>query len=211
MSVMVNTFPPAQAFNSRSWALLFIVTLHLGFFWALTSGLSIRIIDKIKPHAQLVPVQATPQPTRPPTQVLPDGPTIQNQLHPVPPAPTAFTWDGDPASTGDGIIVPPPTGGQSIAQPGQPQIVEPAAAMELSEPIYPPQEIRLQHTGTVLLSVQVLIDGRVGEVRIDQSSGYSRLDASAVREARQWRFKPGTSDGVAVTMWKQVPITFKLR
>jgi protein TonB len=209
MSVMVNTFPPAQAFNSRSWALLFIVTLHLGFFWALTSGLSIHIIDKIKPPPQLVPLPETPQPPRPPTRVLSDGPTIPGDLHPVPPEP-AFKWEEDTTSTGDSIVVPPPTGGHAIEQPGQPQIVEPTAAVELSEPMYPAQEIRLQHTGTVLLSVQVLINGRVGEVRIDQSSGYSRLDASAVREARQWRFKPGTSDGVAVMMWKQVPITFRL-
>jgi protein TonB len=208
MSVMVNTFPPAQAFNSRSWALLFIVTLHLGFFWALTSNLSIRIIDKIKPPSQVVHVQATPQPPRPPIQVLPDGPRIQNELHPVAPPPAAIKWEED--SIGEGIVVAPPTAGHLIEEPRQSQIVEPTAAVELSEPMYPAQEIRLQHTGTVLLSVQVLTNGRVGEVRVDQSSGYSRLDASAVREARLWRFKPGTSDGVAVTMWKQVPITFRL-
>lgn len=65
-------------------------------------------------------------------------------------------------------------------------------ARGLSEAVYPSAAIRLNQTGTVILSVQVLENGRVGEVRIEQSSGYARLDESAMREARLWRFKPGS-------------------
>ena len=61
------------------------------------------------------------------------------------------------------------------------------------------------------LSVEVLPNGRVGQVRIEQSSGYVKLDESAVREARKWRMKPGMQDGVATAMWKRVPITFRLK
>jgi hypothetical protein len=32
-----------------------------------------------------------------------------------------------------------------------------------------------------------------------------------VREARKWRMKPGTRDGVAISMWKRVPVTFQLK
>ena len=32
-----------------------------------------------------------------------------------------------------------------------------------------------------------------------------------MREARRWRMKPGTQDGVAAAMWKRVPITFRLK
>ncbi len=61
------------------------------------------------------------------------------------------------------------------------------------------------------LSVEVLPSGRVGQVRVEQSSGYVKLDESAVREARKWRMKPGMQDGVATAMWKRVPITFRLK
>lgn len=63
----------------------------------------------------------------------------------------------------------------------------------------------------MILSVYVLGNGRIGEVRIEQSTGYPGLDEAAAREARRWRFKPGTRDGVPAPMWKQVPITFQLR
>ena len=77
--------------------------------------------------------------------------------------------------------------------------------------MYPSASIRANQTGTVILSVLVLENGRIGDVRIEQSSGHARLDESAVREARRWKLKPGTRDGVPVSMWKQIPITFRLK
>ena len=80
----------------------------------------------------------------------------------------------------------------------------------LSEPIYPASEIRAGHTGTALLLLEILPNGWVGQVRLEQSSGFGKLDQSAMREARKWRFVPGTRDGIPVTLWKQVPIKFEL-
>ncbi|HEY4367202.1 MAG TPA: energy transducer TonB [Steroidobacteraceae bacterium] len=213
MNVMLHTFPSLHSFNSRSWALLLIVMLHLGFFWALTEGLSIRILGPLAQTSTLVPVnEARPlEPLKPrmPTEVKTFGTHLDPQTSD--PHPVTFTWDEvTPPSE---IGLPPPQGRDFSAEPRGPVVVSPSIdpTRGLSEPLYPPQEIRLQHTGTVLLAVQILANGRVGEVRIDSSSGYPRLDASAAREAKDWRFRPGTSDGVAVTMWKQVPITFKLK
>jgi protein TonB len=80
----------------------------------------------------------------------------------------------------------------------------------LTQPMYPAPSIRAGETGTVVLSVLVLENGRVGDVRIDRSSGYPRLDDSAVREARRWKLKPGARDGAPAAMWKQIPVTFRL-
>jgi protein TonB len=114
-------------------------------------------------------------------------------VEPTPTPPISFTNTGD-------------------VSPPQPVVVEPRIDPRrgLSEPAYPSQEIRLEHEGTVLLSVQILANGRVGEVKLDKSSGYPKLDESALREAKLWRFQPGTRDGVAAAMWKQLPITFRL-
>ena len=94
-----------------------------------------------------------------------------------------------------------------------PLIVEPQGdpRFPFTEPEYPVSEIRLGHEGTVWLSIEILPTGRVGLVRIDQSSGFVKLDDSAVREARRWRMKPGMQDGVATARWKRVPITFQLK
>jgi protein TonB len=214
MSVSIHTFPPLQTFNSRSWALLLIVMLHLGFFWALTSGLAMRIAAPLMKKTDYVVLAPATPPIVEPRPILPvNGPTTPTVIQ-DPELPPLRTMEDEKDT---GLHVPPGgptigTGGGSAEQPHEPLKVQPAIPAEgLSEPVYPAQEIRQQHTGTVLLSVEVLPNGRVGEVRIDQSSGYPRLDASATHEARQWRFKPGTSDGVAVAMWRRVPITFRLK
>jgi protein TonB len=94
-----------------------------------------------------------------------------------------------------------------------PLIVEPKAdpRFPFTEPEYPVSEIRQQHEGTVLLRVQILPSGRVGEVQIEHSSGFVKLDESAAREAKRYRMKPGVHDGVATAMWVRVPVTFRLK
>ena len=54
-------------------------------------------------------------------------------------------------------------------------------------------------------------NGKVLEVKLDRSSGYTLLDDSALREARRWRFVAGTQDGQPVAMWTKIPVTFRLQ
>ena len=57
----------------------------------------------------------------------------------------------------------------------------------------------------------VMTDGRVGEAKVKQSSGFPRLDEAAIREVkRSWRLVPGTENGKPVPMWGQFAVTFKL-
>lgn len=81
----------------------------------------------------------------------------------------------------------------------------------LTQPEYPPASIRQGETGTVTLLIYVLPDGRVGEAKVRTTSGFARLDAAAVREARRaWRFLPATSDGTAIGAWGTYSVTFRL-
>ena len=81
----------------------------------------------------------------------------------------------------------------------------------LSQPEYPPSSRRAGEAGTVILEVYVLENGRVGEARVKQSSGFPRLDEAAVREVkRSWRLVPGTENGKPAPMWGQFAVTFKL-
>ena len=206
----VNTFPPIHAFDSpRSWFLAFIVLLHIGFFWALNNGFSLSRIILPPPQTRVVLVPEEPKPTPREIPVLQTNrlPWTQTAV-PVPQPPDPQYQSEDRIET-----VPtqplPPIGGTSRVP--EPVIVQPAIPRTgLSEPVYPASAIRAGQTGTVLLSVQVLENGRVGEVRLLQSSGFAKLDDSALREARKWRFVPGTRDGVPVALWKQVPIKFEL-
>lgn len=212
MSVTINAFPPLHAFTSaRSWFLAIIVLLHVGFFWVLSSGLSHSLVtilpDPLITHFVDHPKNNPPPPRRPDDPMVIEKPFVPiievPDLGPVEDSQRTIEGDSTP---------PPPTNPAVQREPAPSMLTQPQIDPRygLSEPMYPSQEIRLDHAGTVMLSVYVLENGRVGEVRIEQSSGYQRLDDSAAREARKWRFKPGMRDGAPVPMWKQIPITFRL-
>ena len=61
-----------------------------------------------------------------------------------------------------------------------------------------------------MLDVYVQADGTVGDIHLHQSSGFDRLDDSALRAVRQWRFKPARQFGKQIAMWYVQPITFNL-
>lgn len=64
--------------------------------------------------------------------------------------------------------------------------------------------------GKVVMEAVVLIDGTVGEVRVIHSLDPG-LDDSAVRALKQWRFAPGTKDGVAVPVLVEIEMSFTVR
>jgi protein TonB len=212
MSATMNAFPPLHAFNSsRGWFLALIVLLHAGFFWVLTHGVTIGSV-KIEPKMVVDFLPKAPEPPPKPRQIV--EPTVSEIYVPdidVPNLPPVEDTTAPQQVTRD----PPPVPREVVTeQPGAgPLIVEPQGdpRFPFTEPEYPVSEIRLGHEGTVWLSIEILPTGRVGQVRIDQSSGFVKLDDSAVREARRWRMKPGMQDGVATARWKRVPITFQLK
>ncbi|HEY8025035.1 MAG TPA: energy transducer TonB [Burkholderiaceae bacterium] len=86
-----------------------------------------------------------------------------------------------------------------------------ASAAGNAKPAYPKISRALGEQGCVLLDVYVEMDGTVGEIRLHQSSGFDRLDQSALRAVRQWRFKPARQGGKQVATWYVQPITFNLQ
>lgn len=77
-------------------------------------------------------------------------------------------------------------------------------------PLYPVLARRMGWHGKVILNVEVLADGRCGDVGVFQSSGHRILDDAALEAVRQWRFVPATHAGIAVTKWFKIPINFSL-
>ena len=73
---------------------------------------------------------------------------------------------------------------------------------------YPAESRASGEQGTVLLRVQTTPAGLPTEVLVHRSSGYARLDRSAVDTVRQWQFRPTPDDGTEV--WREVPIRFAI-
>jgi protein TonB len=211
-AITVNAFPPLHTFNSsRSWFLALIVLLHAGFFWVLTHGVTIGSVNLPPPLVLVNPTPPRPQP--PPKPHVIDNPVVSRVFVPVVDLPQLVATD-DSNAPQQTTQEPPPVGEIVREQPGAgPLIVQPQAdaRFPFTEPEYPVPDIRAGHEGTVWLTIEILPNGRVGAVRVDQTSGFARLDDSAVREARKWRMQPGTQDGIAIPMYKRVPVTFQLK
>jgi TonB family protein len=58
----------------------------------------------------------------------------------------------------------------------------------------------------VMLRVRTTPAGKPAAIEVQKSSGYPRLDRSAVETVWKWQFKPTPDDGTVV--WREVPIRF---
>ncbi|MBM7129549.1 energy transducer TonB [Dyella mobilis] len=75
-------------------------------------------------------------------------------------------------------------------------------------PHFPLEAIRAGHYGVVVLMVYVGADSEVGDVRIDRSSGFPELDASAIDAAKHWRYVAEFKNGARQPSWMRIPVTF---
>jgi len=78
-------------------------------------------------------------------------------------------------------------------------------------PVYPSIARRRGYEGTVLLSVEVLANGAVGDLSVKKSSGHSILDRAALKAVKKWKFKPASQSGIPFIMWVDVPVRFELK
>jgi TonB family protein len=79
------------------------------------------------------------------------------------------------------------------------------------KPLYPQEAKKKGYEGEVLLRVEILSNGRVGEIGVKRSSGYGVLDRSAMTAVKQWRFIPARKGETPVPVWVNIPVVFQLR
>ena len=77
------------------------------------------------------------------------------------------------------------------------------------EPEYSEEARKAKYQGTVLLYVQVDPSGKPVNMRVLHSLGFG-LDEKAIEAVKQWQFKPGTKDGMPVTVEAQIEVNFRL-
>jgi periplasmic protein TonB len=98
-------------------------------------------------------------------------------------------------------------------KPGAPVTLPRVEAGQLGNPVpgYPPMSRRLGEQGQVLLEVLILADGSVGEIRLKTSSRYQRLDDSALKAVKKWRYLPARRGNTPIAYWYVQPINFNLQ
>ena len=78
------------------------------------------------------------------------------------------------------------------------------------KPPYPSIARRRGFEGVVVLKVEILPNGRVGELRVKRSSGHHILDKSALKTVKRWKFIPAKRGEDPIRIWAEIPIKFKL-
>lgn len=101
------------------------------------------------------------------------------------------------------------TGGQQSAPVQQPRFN--VAYLSNPAPEYPRQSQMMEEEGVVKLKVHVSADGKPMSVALYQSSGFKRLDQSALSTVQRWKFVPAKQGNQAIEGWVIVPVAFSLR
>lgn len=166
-----------------------------------------RQAPKPKPRPPVPPSppseRAVTVPTEPSPPLEPDVLPVAHQEGGTAASASPDVTEVDPLATGE----PPagPTEGPPLTQPR-------SDASHLSNPAprYPTLSRRFGEQGRVLLDVYILPDGTVGEIRLNTSSGFARLDEAALTAVRVWRFVPARRGDEPIPYWYVQPVTFSL-
>jgi protein TonB len=111
------------------------------------------------------------------------------------------------------VSEPAPAPTAPPAPPAPPRVELPSSSADYlnnPRPPYPPLSKRLGEQGKVVVRVFIEANGAASKAEIRSSSGYDRLDQTALQTVLKWRYAPGKRNGVAEAMWFNVPISFVL-
>lgn len=164
------------------------------------------------------PTRAKPEPLSTPVVSQPVVNTTRVLLTSAPtaeaiPAPAAPSTPAA-ASSGSPQPAPPTLSNRSNTESPHPmKVVLPSSDADYLQnpaPPYPRMSKRMGEQGTVIIRVLINEKGHPEKAEIRSSSGYTRLDEAAMETLMKWRFVAGTRNGVAESMWFNVPIRFVL-
>jgi len=172
-----------------------------------------------QPVAETRPVETEPA-VEPPPPLVPEAPKPVADV-PTPPAPAPRPEVVAAAPAEVPRAPPPPPRPVPVAEPPT-QVTattdSDAAAqawkadyLRNPKPVYPNASRRLGERGVVLLRVLVTATGEPAKVDLKKTSGYARLDESALEAVRTWKFVPARLGEKPVEAWVVVPIEFSLK
>lgn len=200
--------------TQRSSLLLIVIGLHAGLFLVILAAKTIApqimempmIVELLPAPKMEEPPQAKPLPVAKPEPVRKPQPT------PKIPTPLLETTTSDVPAPAAPVAQPveAPPAPPAPAAPAVSQARFDADYLRNPPPPYPPLSRRMGEEGKVILRVSVNPQGTADAVEVRTSSGSTRLDESALKTVRNWRFIPAKRGEVAVQSWVLVPIIFKL-
>lgn len=146
-------------------------------------------------------LQSQPLPTPRLVEPSPRPPASTLQPQPIPPQTTPQPQQPNRATTRPTATASVPTTAPDIGP----------KATSSPKPPYPSSAFKAKQEGRVVLELEVLEDGAVGQVRLAQSSNFDSLDASALATVKKWQYSPAQKGGKIVKQWIRVSILFEVK
>ncbi|MFH1658337.1 MAG: energy transducer TonB [Pseudomonadota bacterium] len=197
----------------RSGLLTAVVGLHVGVFLLILAAKTVvpqimeipLVVDLLETQEIKKEPVAKPLPMTKPVAVKTPQTPAPKAAAPV----VEATESNVPAPA---AVVAAPAEAKPVAPPAEPVSLARFDADYLKNPApaYPPLSRRMGEEGKVILRVSVNPQGSADSVEIRTSSGSQRLDESAQKTVRNWKFIPAKRGDIAVQSWVLVPIIFKL-
>lgn len=200
---------------------LLVLGAHVGVLAAVVLAPSKpKPVEIVMPTIQGALVMAEPEETPPPPEPPPPPPPPEKKPEPkpVPKPPPPKAPPSERAVKAPEPEPPPP-----VERPAEPKPADPAPAPapvlppradagQLSNPapVYPSLSRRLREEGIVVLDILIKADGTVGEIKVKTSSGFKRLDDTAVKAVSRWRYEPASQAGKKINFWYEQPVEFSL-
>ena len=207
--LLVVSLPPSQTQPFRQPVRT--VTISLGYRHREPPAVEPPQIEAQQPIPPApAPRKVQPRPAEQKPRVIP----IKKNIPRPPPEPKAPEGAEPLDKPRETVSVPPETaeavGG--VLEPDTGQVVREATPLYRVNrpPPYPSLARRQGYAGTVTLEVLVDRRGRVSDLRVFSSSGYTLLDKAALAAVKNYLFEPGRRGDESVDMWVRVPIRFVL-
>jgi len=210
---MYSQFPNGQErspLNERFAVVGLVVLLHLSVFagYLLQPEMPAVLVNEMSisfANIEMQQADIVPQPKQKPEEIEPE------EIEPEEIEPEEI--EPEPAEELAPKEVAPPAP-QNVSPPSPVQLdAEPdyrADYLNNPRPPYPMVARRMGYNGKVILNVEVLAEGKAGQVLLHQSSGYAILDNAALQTVKTWKFSPAKRFGRPATQWFLVPIRFSL-
>ena len=192
----------------------------------------VMVADWIEAPQPEVP-PAPPAPPAPPSPPKAETPPAPKRLAPTPPPPKPASEPapqpapavaeapseplqpvvsaGNASESAANAITTAPSA--PPAPPAPPKVELPSSSasyLNNAPPHYPAISRRMGEQGRVVVRALIDTNGTASQASIQTSSGYERLDQTALSTVQRWRYVPGKRGGVPEAMWFSIPLNFVL-
>lgn len=214
----VYTPPPGKV--GPLWPILGAALLTLCVFLVLP--LTQMVSSRAQRQLMLTKVDATQLEAPPPDNEPPPPPPPPEEQEPPPPpslsdAPPPMNLSVDldfavgsgGALAGFGQFTGASEGGNLVEAFDVADLEKRPEVISSVSPVYPDSLRRARVEGTVTLVFVLDENGRVEDLRVEQSSR-PEFEKPALEAVRRWKFRPGMKDGQAVRTHMRLPVRFRV-